>query len=53
MCLTELCMSTSQHNNNVANVTESLTMTTKLPETCESFNSCVSCVNATITNNIT
>ncbi|XP_052020254.1 sialomucin core protein 24 [Apodemus sylvaticus] len=64
-CLAALCVSAAQHNSTTAapNTTETPTPTskvlpttltpTKLPETCENFNSCVSCTNATITNNIT
>ncbi|XP_029398348.1 sialomucin core protein 24 isoform X2 [Mus pahari] len=63
-CLAALCVSAAQPNTTVApNVTEAPTTTGRVvptpltptvqPETCQSFNSCVSCVNATSTNNIT
>nr|BAA34547.1 MGC-24v [Mus musculus] len=64
-CLAVLCVSAAHANITTLapNVTEVPTTTTKvvpttqmptvLPETCASFNSCVSCVNATFTNNIT
>ncbi|EDL99731.1 CD164 antigen [Rattus norvegicus] len=63
-CLAALCLSAAQSNSSASpNVTDPPTTTSKVvpttltttkpPETCESFNSCVSCVNATLTNNIT
>ncbi|XP_031203489.1 sialomucin core protein 24 isoform X2 [Mastomys coucha] len=66
-CLAALCVSAAEQPSNSSaspNVTTPTptatskaiptTLTpTKPPETCERFNSCVSCVNATITNNIT
>ncbi|XP_052607473.1 sialomucin core protein 24 isoform X1 [Peromyscus californicus insignis] len=59
-CLAALCVAAAQHQNSSVppNVTETVTSKpvpttltpTTPPETCESRNSCVSCVNTTINN---
>ncbi|XP_034380343.1 sialomucin core protein 24 [Arvicanthis niloticus] len=63
-CLAALCVSAAQDTSSIGpNVTDTPTTTskgvpttltpTKPPETCGSFNSCVSCTNAISTNNLT
>ncbi|CAH6778260.1 sialomucin core protein 24 [Phodopus roborovskii] len=61
-CLAALCVAAAQQHSSTAapNVTESTNVTseptpttltpTTQPETCESRNSCISCVNATVNN---